>query len=261
MKVIECNNVSKDFPSNVTFTQFRRVLDNITFSLDSGESVAFIGPNGCGKTTLLKTLATIYQPDEGEIRIFGHDVVENRSRVRAACAFVSPALSFQNKLTLRKTIRFFAGCLGLPPDSAYTFLKRMNIIHLLDKRLEGFSEGQKAMVRLAIGLLKEPRILILDEVVATLDINRREAVIGFIEEEVERNDLTLDYWRQNVDRLLAFNERPILQNAGSISAEKMKEIAHERYETFDANRRGVVDGRVSARHGYQCKAYENSKRG
>jgi len=53
----------------------------------------------------------------------------------------------------------------------------------------------------------------------------------------ERKDLTLDYWRSNVDRLLAFNDRPVLTHAGSISAEEMKAIAHTRYETFDANRR------------------------
>ncbi len=53
----------------------------------------------------------------------------------------------------------------------------------------------------------------------------------------ERKDLTLDYWRQNVDRLLEFNERPVLDGKGSISNERMKEIARERYEAFDANRR------------------------
>jgi len=53
----------------------------------------------------------------------------------------------------------------------------------------------------------------------------------------ERKDLTLDYWRHNVDRLLEFNERPILDGAGAISAERAKEIAHERYEQFDAQRR------------------------
>ena len=55
----------------------------------------------------------------------------------------------------------------------------------------------------------------------------------------ERKQLTLDYWRQTVDRLLEFNERPVLQGAGRISAEQMKGIAHERYETFDARRRSA----------------------
>ena len=55
----------------------------------------------------------------------------------------------------------------------------------------------------------------------------------------ERKDLTLDYWRQNVDRLLEFSERPVLQNAGNISTEQMKKVANERYEAFDANRRRI----------------------
>lgn len=55
----------------------------------------------------------------------------------------------------------------------------------------------------------------------------------------ERKQLTLDYWRQNVDRLLEFNERPVLQGAGRISAKQMKGIAHERYEAFDARRRSA----------------------
>ena len=55
----------------------------------------------------------------------------------------------------------------------------------------------------------------------------------------KRKQLTLDYWRQNVDRLLEFNERPVLQGAGRISAEQMKGIAHERYEAFDARRRSA----------------------
>lgn len=55
----------------------------------------------------------------------------------------------------------------------------------------------------------------------------------------ERKDLTLDYWRQNVDRLLEFNDRPVLDGKGSISNDRMKTIAHERYESFDANRRRI----------------------
>lgn len=55
----------------------------------------------------------------------------------------------------------------------------------------------------------------------------------------ERKELTLDYWRQNVDRMLTFNDRPVLTNAGSISAEQMKAIAHDRYESFDTHRRSA----------------------
>ncbi len=80
--------------------------------------------------------------------------------------------------------------------------------------------------------------LIADEV----DTLNRLVVIFLEQAELrakERKQLTLDYWRQNVDRLLEFNERPVLKNAGSISNEQMKSIAHERYENFDADRRSA----------------------
>ena len=73
-----------------------------------------------------------------------------------------------------------------------------------------------------------------------LDTLNRLVVIFLEQAELrtkERKALTLNYWRQNVDRLLEFNERPVLDHAGKISAEEMKQIAHERYDVFDANRR------------------------
>jgi len=220
MKVLEVQNLSKDFPVGgigMLAKGSKRVLDNVSFTLEKGESVALIGPNGCGKTTLLKALATIYKPDEGHIKVFGYDAVDDRDRVRAAFSFVSPALNFQNKLTLHQTIRFFSGVLGKNPEDAMTFLKRMGILHMLDVPLEGFSEGQKAMVRLAIGLIKHPKILMLDEVVANLDVERKERVIDFVKEEAEYNDLTLlmvDHDPMVVNRLCT--KVILLKSGGSI---------------------------------------------
>ncbi len=72
----------------------------------------------------------------------------------------------------------------------------------------------------------------------------------------ERKDLTLAYWRENVDRLLAFNDRPVLEHAGRISAERMKEIANERYENFDARRR---EAEAVAANAEDWKALEDVK--
>ncbi|MCU7919078.1 MAG: virulence RhuM family protein [Candidatus Thiodiazotropha sp. (ex Epidulcina cf. delphinae)] len=77
----------------------------------------------------------------------------------------------------------------------------------------------------------------------------------------ERKELTLDYWRQNVDRLLAFNERPLLQNAGGISNETMREIAHQRYDAFDANRRRVEAQAADAEDLRELEAIEKEMKG
>ncbi len=203
MKAIEVEGLVKEFP-----TGFRkpphRVINNLSFTIEKGENVAIIGPNGCGKTTLLKAIATIYLPDDGTIRLFEQDVFKNRARARKAFAFVSPALNFQAKLTLRQTVEYFAKVLGKHSEVAIPFLKRMGVYHMWDSRLEGFSEGQKAMVRLAIGLIKEPRVIMLDEVMANLDVSKREQVIQSIQELEEFSDLTVvmvDHDPHVVDRL------------------------------------------------------------
>ena len=102
---------------------------------------------------------------------------------------------------------------------------------------------------MALTTWKGSRVRKQDVIVAKNYLNADEVdtlnrlVVIFLEQAElrakERKELTLAYWRQNVDRLLEFNERPVLQNAGSISNEQMKSIAQERYETFDAKRRSA----------------------
>jgi len=206
MDAITIENVRKYFRvgENLIHRDIKTVLDNISFTVRKGQNVAIIGPNGCGKTTLLKTIATIYMPDEGTIKVFGQDIFKNTARARSAFSFVSPALNFQNKLTLDQTLRFFGTVLKKRAEYIFPFLKRMGIMHMMNKRLEGFSEGQRALVRLAIGLIKDPKILLLDEVMANLDIERKERVLEFVQEQDELRDLTIlmiDHDPHIVDRL------------------------------------------------------------
>jgi len=180
---MEVRNLVKEFPADALFRTKARILDDITFNIEMGDNLALIGPNGCGKTTLLKTLSTIYLPDQGTIKVHGMDINTNLKQVRNMMSFVSPALSFQNKLTLRETLDFFGKVLNKPFTNVEPFLKKMEIEHMMDVKLEGFSEGQKGMVRLAIGLIKDPRLLLLDEVVANLDVDRKSKVLDYLEEQ------------------------------------------------------------------------------
>ena len=202
--VIEVKDVMKQFPTGAFLHKKIKVLDEITFELEEGENLAIVGPNGSGKTTLLKILATIYLPDKGSVKIYDHDIFKDISKVRDMISFVSPALSFQKKLTLRETLKFFSGIQDSNIEDIYPFLEEIGLDQLMDERLEGFSEGQKAMTRLAIGMLKHPKILLLDEVTATLDVRRKEEVIDYIDKLDNKLDLTLgliDHDPMVVDRL------------------------------------------------------------
>ena len=200
------------------------------------------------------------------MRIFGQDVFNWRQseRSRRAFAFISPALNFQAKLTLRQTIEFFATVLQKPPGTVTPFLKRTGLYAMWDQRLEGFSDGQKAMLRLAIAFLKQPRVLFLDEVVANLDLARREKVIGMLEELEAFQDLTLlmvDHDPYVVDRLC--DRILVLQEGGRVHRftslrELMDEVPYR--FTVEVNLKRDVDDALAAKVAQPLRRYEMTLR-
>lgn len=178
------------------------VLNDISFEVPRGTSVAITGENGSGKTTLMKVLSTLYLPDAGKISILGHDLVLEASQIREKISFISPALDFQRKLTLNENLKFFAKVQNSDPENAYAFLEEMNLIEKLNERTETFSEGQKAITRLAIGLMKPVDILLLDEVTLGLDVFRREQVINYLKSQLNHKTLMIiDHDSTVIDRL------------------------------------------------------------
>ncbi|MFX1547242.1 MAG: ATP-binding cassette domain-containing protein [Promethearchaeota archaeon] len=182
----------------------KHVLKGIDFHLPDGENLAIIGPNGSGKTTLLRTLASIYLPDKGSIRIGPYDLVTQTPQARRLLSYVSPNLSFHKKLTLRETLEYFAELQGVSWKKQQELIDEIDLTRMLDSPIEGFSEGQKAMTRFLIALMKNPKILVLDEITATLDVKKKESIIQYIYELDKKRGLTIlliDHDPSVVDRL------------------------------------------------------------
>jgi len=189
-----------------------RILDEVSFKVPVGSKVAIIGPSGCGKTALLKVISTIYIPDYGEVKVFDLDIVKDAGKIRRKISFVSPSLDFHKKLTLDETLKFFAKVQGSDTEPAYSFLEFIKMNGLRERPLEGFSEGQKAAVRLAIGLMKRPKLLLLDEPTANLDVARKEMVIEYLQRKVEGATIMMvDHDPKVVSRLC---DQVILMKAG-----------------------------------------------
>ncbi len=198
---IEIENLKKTFrtPGNRAGNV---VLSDISFDTPRGDSVAVTGANGSGKTTLLKILATLYLPDGGRCRILDMDLIREANLIREFISFVSPGLDFQRKLTLNENLEFFAKVQNSNLDGAYGFLEEMQLLDKLEDRTETFSEGQKTITRLAIGLMKDADILFLDEVTSGLDVNRKEQVINYLKSELNHKTiLMVDHDSTVIDRL------------------------------------------------------------
>ncbi len=149
----------------------REALRGVSVAATEGERVAVIGPNGAGKTTLLSILAGIQRPDEGRV-----------SRAPREVGWVPQQASLYGKLTVAENLRLFARLEGV--DDPEAAVDRMLDLTGLDERADDqaaeLSGGNRQRVNIAIGLLADPDVLLLDEPSAALDPRQRERVWDFI---------------------------------------------------------------------------------
>lgn len=147
-----------------------RVLDNVTFSVESGRIIALAGANGAGKSTLLRCLSGILK-FRGEARVCGEDL-HGKPAVRRLLGYLPQSVALPETATVVEVLVFFARLRGADPDDLVvpeTFLPDFGA------RIGTLSGGQRQRVAIAVSLLGRPRLLLLDEPVANLDEEGRES--------------------------------------------------------------------------------------
>ena len=150
----------------------REALRKVSISARRGEKVAVIGPNGAGKTTLLSILAGIQKPDEGTI-----------SHAPKEVGWVPQQAALYSKLTVRENLKLFARLEGSPdpPAAVDRMLEQTRLRDRADDQVNVLSGGNRQRVNIAIGLLADPGVLLLDEPSAALDPRQREYLWEFID--------------------------------------------------------------------------------
>ena len=147
------------------------ILDGLTFTIARGRVTGLLGPSGCGKTTLMRTLVGVQMITAGRAELLGLPVGDPRLRRRVGYATQDPAI--YSDLTLAENLRYFGTVLGLPrPRMAEAIAQTVAALDLggLEGRLAGtFSGGQLARAGLAVALLGQPDLLVLDEPTVGLD--------------------------------------------------------------------------------------------
>ncbi len=165
----------------------REALRDVSFEIQSGELVAVIGPNGAGKTTLLSILAGIQPPSEGSVH------------APAGVGWVPQQPAVYSKLSVQENLRLFARLEGrADPDAAVAeMLAQTGLEERAGEELSKLSGGNQQRVNIAIGLLAEPAVLLLDEPSSSLDPRQRERLWGFVSTLTERGT-TVVYSTHNV---------------------------------------------------------------
>jgi sodium transport system ATP-binding protein len=157
---------------------------DVTFAAADRTVTGLLGPNGAGKTTSLRMLSGLMRPDAGQILVDDVDVVADPVAAQRHMGLLPDSRGLYPRLTPREHIQYFGDLHGLDPGSVRTrtgeLLKRLGLEPIADRRVAGFSQGERTKVALARALVHRPRNVILDEPTNGLDVMSTRAVRGII---------------------------------------------------------------------------------
>lgn len=167
---ITVNHISKSYGAV-------RALDDVSFEVAQGELFGLIGPDGAGKTTLMRILTTLLLPDSGEARVLGLDPVKDLAALRKKTGYMPGRFSLYQDLTVEENLRFFATIFGTTIQENYLLIKDIygQIEPFKHRRAGQLSGGMKQKLALSCAMVHEPEVLVLDEPTTGVDaVSRKE---------------------------------------------------------------------------------------
>ncbi|GEL28125.1 ABC transporter ATP-binding protein [Lentilactobacillus kefiri] len=169
--VVTVTHVDKSFNK-------KRILHDVNLTASGHEILGLIGPSGAGKTTIIKNIMGMEQPDDGKVTIFGKEM-PNR-QVLQRIGFMAQDDALYESLTGRENLKFFAQLFGVKKDQLNERIEYtagvVNLNQDLDKRVSNYSGGMKRRLSLAISLIQDPDLLVLDEPTVGIDPELRRQI-------------------------------------------------------------------------------------
>ncbi|MEK6702646.1 MAG: ABC transporter ATP-binding protein [Planctomycetota bacterium] len=192
-------------------------LDDISLHVAPGESLALWGANGAGKSTLVRCALGLFRFD-GRISVGGIDVAKDGKAARALIGYVPQELGFYDDLGVAEAITYFARLKGLRRTVPADALARVELTGHDKKRVRELSGGMKQRLALAIALLGDPPVLVLDEVTASLDALGRDEFVGLLK-RLGTQGRTMLFASHRPEEISAMATRVIMLTSGRIQRE------------------------------------------
>ena len=159
---IKIKNLSKSF-------HFNAVYKNFYLDIQSGEKIGLFGPNGCGKTTLLKIISGIMSYDEGEINIDGQMLNTDSQRLRRCTFYLGHSIGLYKNLTAKENLMFISNIYNNKQLDINSILQMAGLVSVTNNLIKFFSKGMLQRLKLAACMASKSKILLLDEPLSGLD--------------------------------------------------------------------------------------------
>jgi ABC-2 type transport system ATP-binding protein len=251
MSVVSVENLSKVYPVAVkspgikgTLTHFFKrtyrevkAVQDISFSIETGEIVGFLGPNGAGKTTTLKMLTGLIHPSQGQVRVAGYVPFRRQPQfLQKASLVMGQKQQLLWDLPALDSLRINAAIYKIPDDIFEKRLQELAEMLTLQKQLtqpvRKLSLGERMKAELLAALLHHPQVLFLDEPTLGLDVNAQAAVRNFLQEYNERYQATILLTSHYMADITALCKRVLLIHQGQLFYDGDLEQLLERFAPY-----------------------------
>ena len=219
MHALDIEGLTKRYPTGV------EALHEVSLEIPDGALFGLLGPNGAGKSTLIHCSTGLATPTSGEIRIFGHDAIDDYSDARLAVGLAPQELNLDFFLTVEESLDFHGGYFGMPRrerrERTKELLEIFSLSEKKDDRTRTLSGGMKRRLILARALMHRPRLLILDEPTAGVDVELRLELWHYVQQVNQEGTtilLTTHYLEeaeQLCDRIAFINDGRIVAQGTS----------------------------------------------
>ncbi|MBI2130894.1 ABC transporter ATP-binding protein [Candidatus Woesearchaeota archaeon] len=169
-------------------------VDNLSLEIKEGEFFGFLGPNGAGKTTTINSIVGLVNFQQGNIKVFGHDVIKEFRQSRTSIGLAPQEFNFDRYLTVKEILVYQAGYYGIRKKDCWPradeLLKQFGIYNKRNDTISKLSGGMKRRLTLARALVHDPKLLILDEPTAGMDVELRIEMWEYLK-KANRKGLTI----------------------------------------------------------------------
>lgn len=219
MALLELQHVSKTY-GNIT-----KALQDISLTVEEGEFVSIIGPSGAGKSTLLRSINRLIDVSEGTVMFDGQDITHIKGRdlrrVRTKAGMIFQNYNLVNRLSVIENVLHgrlgykstFSGSIGhyteAEKEQAFRILQKLGLAEQAYQRCDELSGGQKQRVGIARALMQEPRLILCDEPIASLDPNSSKVIMDYLKDINQTMKITCLVNLHQVDVAMNYSERII----------------------------------------------------